>query len=252
MVQRPATEVVVDEAAMLIGVAAEPDAAVAAARARLDDLAAAAPAGGVGPLLGHLFGAGGLRGNTTRYDDPANSYLHRVLERGVGIPISLAVVAMGVGRRVGVDVVGVGMPGHFLVAEVGAPGRWYDPFDGGRDLDLAAARRLHATVLGADAPFDPSLLAPVGPHEVLARMLRNLRAGFLARGDRTSLLWVLRLRSALPGCDAEERAELASVLAASGDFLGAATELDALAAEIGGDLGARFGASADRLRARLN
>lgn len=251
-VRRPAGDVVVEEAALLIGAVAEPGADLDAARRRLDVLAEGAPTDDLGVLLAHLHGRCGLRGNVDRYDDPANSYLHRVLERRVGIPISLAVVAMAVGRRRGIDVVGVGMPGHFLVAQRGCPERWYDPFDGGRPLDLAGARAVHAAVLGSDAPFDPSLLAPVDAHEVLARMLRNLRAGFLARGDRRALLWTLRLRNQLPTVGVEERAELASVLAAGGAFVPAAEELEALAGEAGGELGRRFADAADRLRARLN
>ena len=87
----------------------------------------------------HLFDEHGYAGNEADYTDPRNSYLDRVLDRRLGIPITLSVLMMEVARRNGVVLHGIGMPGHFLVGE--PDGRtFYDPFHHGRQLDADGAR----------------------------------------------------------------------------------------------------------------
>src|SRR5262245_28586919 len=99
--------------------------------AELDDLATAVrqrlgtvtgPAEAVAVLAEHLFEACGFRGNQEDYYDPRNSFLNEVLARRTGIPITLAVVLLETGRRLGLDLEGVGFPGHFLVRVPGASG----------------------------------------------------------------------------------------------------------------------------------
>src|SRR5260370_20352524 len=87
-------------------------------------------------LCRYLFHEMGFRGNSQAYYDPRNSYFNEVLDRRTGIPITLSAVAMAVGNRAGLEVVGVGLPGHF-VAKAVANGRevFFDPFHGGRVLE---------------------------------------------------------------------------------------------------------------------
>jgi regulator of sirC expression with transglutaminase-like and TPR domain len=132
-----------------------------------------------------------------------------------------------VGRRLGVPVVGVGLPGHFLVRDGSDPDLFADPF-GGRILDRAGCERLFVDSQVA-ASFDDAYLVPVGTRAIVGRLLANLKGIHLARRDRHALAWVLGLRVALPGVPMAERRELASALAADGRFLDAALALDRLA-----------------------
>jgi regulator of sirC expression with transglutaminase-like and TPR domain len=245
-------DVRLDDAALAIAAHARPDLDPAPSRARLDDLADRAPTGDAGALVAFLFGEEGFAGNRHDYYDPANSYLPDVLDRRVGIPISLAVVALEVARRRDVELTGVGMPGHFLLAAPGTPDAWFDPFDGGRRLDLAGVARAYEGALGTLEGFGPGRLRPVDGHELVLRMLANLRNIFAARGDRGSLRWVVQLRTMVPCAPQEERAELAQLMVGEGAFTAAAVELERLGDDMGGALGAHYRDSATRLRARLN
>ncbi|GLZ45930.1 hypothetical protein Acsp06_21150 [Actinomycetospora sp. NBRC 106375] len=197
------------EGALVIARAADPAADVDAARAELDRLAA-----GVADLDGlvhRLYVEEGFHGDRDDYYDPRNSSLTEVLARRTGIPITLAVVCLEVGRRAGVALEPVGMPGHFLVHPVGSP-LHLDPFSGELlDRDACVRRFREATGLGRDVPFDDALLAPIGSEAVLVRMLANLRGIHRSRGDLAELGWVLRMRLALPGVTAVEVAELAEI-----------------------------------------
>lgn len=207
-------------AALLIGAEAEPDTDVERWLAHLDllGLAAAGHVQGLGAaeqvraLCRFLHEDHGLRGNREVYDDPRNSYLHRVLERGLGIPITLAVVLIEVGRRAGVPLLGVSFPGHFLVRHAEAA-LLFDPFDAGRPLTVDDCRALLARVSGGAAPFDPELLRPASSREVVARMLRNLKRIHLREGELgAALADVERLLLVSPG-DADERRDRGLVLA---------------------------------------
>lgn len=248
----PHDERVLDQAALLIAAHAHPSLDIAAELRRLDDLADRCPERDLDGLLRWLFADLGYAGNVRAYHDPRNSYLNDVVERRLGIPISLAVLTMVLGQRIGIELVGIGMPGHFLLRARDDAGAFVDPFARGARLDAAACVEAFHAVHGADTVFDPHFLEPVGAAAILGRMLANLRGIFAASGDRRSLQWVLRLRLAVPGVPAEERAELAALLAAGGRFGEAADELGVLARELGGDLGDEYSRSAERIRARLN
>lgn len=252
LVRQPERSLPLDEAALLIGAQARPDLDVAAELATLAELAASCPEPTLDGLRRHLFVDGGFAGDRQDYHDPRNSYLDQVLRRRLGIPISLSVLALSVGRRIGVPLDGVGMPGHFLLRDRVDTATFVDAFGGGAVLDAAGCERLFRAQHPEGTPFEASYLAPVGPRAILSRMLANLRATHRAHGAAEPLAWVLRLRATLPGTPAEERAELAGALVAMGDYIGAATELEGLAEVVGGARGSDYRRRAQSLRAALN
>lgn len=125
-----------------------------------------------------LYEEEGFGGNRDRYDDPRNSFLNEVLDRRTGIPITLAVVYLEVARRAGLSITGVNFPGHFLLR---APGGMagdeliIDPFHGGALLSEFDCRQLLRNHVGDEAAFDRSLLAPATRHDIVVRMLVNLK-----------------------------------------------------------------------------
>lgn len=245
-------EIPLDQAALLVAAHAHPGLDVDGQLRRLDDLASGCPEPTLDGLVRHLFGDLGYRGNEQEYYDPANSYLDTVIERRVGIPISLSILVISVGHRLDVPLAPVGMPGHFLVRDRVVDEVFIDPFAGGLVLDRAGCEARFRQLHGTDAPFDDRYLEPIGPRSVVARVLSNLRAIFQSTGDRPALVWVLRLAALMPDAAAEARAELAAALAATGRLREAASQYESLAADVGGEMGQRYESSGQRLRARLN
>lgn len=134
-------------------------------------------------LTAFLFGEVGLRGNDQDYYDPRNNFVNEVLDRRLGIPLTLGIVCMEVGRRVGIPLDGVGFPGHFLVRHSLHPHLILDPYDGGRLLTVRDCEEILERVSGGRLAFEPRLLRPVGPRQILVRMLNNLRGIYLNQGD---------------------------------------------------------------------
>ena len=246
----PEEEVPLDEAAILSGAWTHPDLDVAGDMARLDDLAATCALPTLEGLVEHLFVVEGYRGNSEEYYEARNSFLTDVLDRRVGIPISLAVLMIEVGRRLGVGLAGVNMPGHFLVRSISGEPELLDPFDGGRRLSREAVESLYSQASAGE--FDHRVLEPVGPRVILSRMLRNLAE--VARRDRDAvgLAWALELRTSIPGTGLAERYEFAGALAAAGRYSEAADIFDAVASLADGDAAEKLAAKASRMRARLN
>jgi regulator of sirC expression with transglutaminase-like and TPR domain len=249
----PQDGVPLDEAALLISAHANPELDVTSQLRRLDHLATQVDRGDTGGLCRVLFEQLGLRGDREHYDDPANSYLDQVLDRRRGIPISLSVLLIEVGRRCGVPLEAVGMPGHFLVRDPSAPDQFIDAFDQGRRLTRADCERLLQAVTGGAGQLTPEMLTPAGPWATLARMLANLDRSFERRGDRDALAWVCELRMRIPTAALGDRRQLAGRLAALGR-LGAAAEVLEEAARLASGLpvGDRLLSEAAALRARLN
>ena len=140
-------------------------------------------------LRGHLHGRLRFRGNTDDYYDPRNSYLNDVIDRRLGIPISLAVILMAVGRRVGLALEGIGFPGHFLVRVGGGAGYFLDPFDV-EPLDEVALRSLAAQVAQEGITLTSDHLRPVSALAMAERMLANLQHAHERRGDHGQALLV--------------------------------------------------------------
>ena len=134
-------------------------------------------------LADYLFDRVGLQGNTGDYGDPRNSYLNEVLDRGLGIPISLSVIYVAVAQRLGIPAYGVGLPGHFIVGVEDSQGVLYlDPFHAGQRLSVEDCAALAFQSSGSGEPFRIEWLAPSRPRETLERMLNNLRNVYL-RGE---------------------------------------------------------------------
>jgi len=202
VVQRPDAEIELDRAALLLGEWDGAEVDVERYRELLDDLAFSAEQtrrelhdrsfAGARAITRVLFVDHGFRGNTDDYYDPRNSFLHEVLDRRVGIPISLSVVYMEIARRIGLRVTGVGFPGHFLVrAFDGDRAVVIDPFNNGAVLGKDDLQDLLTRVVGPDAKLEASLLAPIGKGQILTRMLVNLAGIYGKRGDLFRSLDVL-------------------------------------------------------------
>ena len=243
LVERAGDELPLDEAALLIAAHARPGLDVPAEQARLDDLAAGLTDRSVTGVGAHLVGLG-FAGDRETYHDPDNSLLPAVLDRRRGIPLTLAVVAMEVGRRVGVPIVGVGMPGHFLVRSAADDRTFVDLFHGGRELDVEGCRAVFER-LSTGLAWSDAHLRPTPPVAIVARLLANLANAYRRNGDRTALCWAFGLRTLLPGVTDLERREMAVVLGSAGRYTEAAAVLEATGQE-------RDAVSAQRLRARLN
>ncbi len=145
------------------------------------DMAVDAAASAVSRLL---FDELGFRGDTEDYYDPRNSFLNDVLDRRLGIPISLSVVYLAVAAHVGLAATGIGLPGHYVVrAERRGRQQLLDPFHGGRLLDRAGCEALVAQVRRGAGRLDPRWLVPVTTRQTLVRMLANLKGVYSALGD---------------------------------------------------------------------
>ena len=135
----------------------------------------------------YLYDEQRFTGNRQRYDDPRNSFLNEVLDRRTGIPISLAVVYLEIARRAGVQVDGVNFPGHFLLRAGDERARLpyggdfliVDPFHGGALLTEADCREMLRQHVGDEAAFDTDLLQPATRHEIVVRMLVNLKRTYV-------------------------------------------------------------------------
>jgi regulator of sirC expression with transglutaminase-like and TPR domain len=202
VVDRPDEEIDLAAAALLIAARGRPGVDVAHYLALLDRLADEVRGRGetdrLAALRRHLAGELGFRGNTEDYYDPRNSFLDCVIDRRLGIPITLSVVVMEVGRRVGLDLRGIGFPGHFLVlAQAGAGGVYLDPFDGCVELTRHDLEERLRAIHGPSARLADPMLAETSKRAILARMLNNLRAIYQTRGDRENELGVNELLAAL-------------------------------------------------------
>jgi len=137
-----------------------------------------------------LFNELGLRGNREDYYDPCNSFLNDVLDRGVGIPITLALIYMEVARRINLPLVGVGMPGHFLLKHYDIDGRetLIDCFNGGDILNPQDCQRRLDEIYSGQLTLRPEFLFAVSRRQMLTRMLNNLKTIYLsARNFRKAL-----------------------------------------------------------------
>jgi regulator of sirC expression with transglutaminase-like and TPR domain len=185
LVSRPEESIDLAEAALLIAKEEYPELDVAGYLGRLVSMAAEVqaqvnsvvdPGRMIAALNTYLFQAQGFRGNSDDYYDPRNSFLNDVLDRRIGIPITLSIVYLAVGGRLGLHLHGVGMPGHFLVKYTAPAGETViDPFNGGAVVTPADCQRLLDRIYGGKLRFEPRFLTTLGTRRILARMLSNLK-----------------------------------------------------------------------------
>jgi regulator of sirC expression with transglutaminase-like and TPR domain len=203
LVSRPDDEIDLPAAALVLARIAYPDLDVADARERLRALAREATAhlggkaaGSFGDVTRIVFDEMGFRGNRSDYYDPRNSFLNDVVERRIGIPISLSVVYIEIAEACGRPTDAVGFPGHFLVRDRDS-GTVLDPFHRGAVVGEHACRRLLAAAGIPLTRWRDDYLAAVGKLDVLIRMIANLARVYNDRGEaeRVSLLATISARA---------------------------------------------------------
>ena len=193
------------ECALTAAAAMRPETDVTYWLDRLTELAAEAsfrvaraesPLGQINALNARLFDDLGFAGNVDEYYDPRNSLLDSVIERRRGIPITLSLVYVEVAKRLDVPIVGVGMPGHFLVRHVEEASLYIDPYNRGVILSEAECVEQFARI-NQGIRWDPSFLAPVSERSLLARILRNLGAIWTQQAELRQAERVLTMLLAL-------------------------------------------------------
>lgn len=192
-IQQPAERIDLARAALAIAREEYPDLDPEPYLARLDAMAEAIapalpperyPLRVLQAISRHLFEELGFRGNRDRYYDPRNSFFNDVLDRRTGIPITLSLVYLEVARRLDFPMVGVGMPGHFIIR----PDReemelFVDAFAGGEILFPQDCADRLAQIYGQPAILRPEFLQPVDTRRFLVRMLTNLKAIYVNGND---------------------------------------------------------------------
>lgn len=223
-------------AALWVSAAENPGLDVAAARRELAEVAerAARRAAAVDnpferfdAVRTYLFEHRGFRGNVDDYDDPANSYLDRVLATGLGIPITLSLIAVEALRAAGFEARGVALPGHFVVRFArGGRVLWCDPYHGGAIVTEEDCRDLVSRSTGRPTLFRRDDLHGTTGRATLVRLLRNLKRIWLAREDYARALGVVDLLRAVQPDDARELRDRGILLAHVGRPAAAVADLE--------------------------
>ena len=181
------------------------DALAEAVKDRLDD--ETAPPVVLGELIHTLFEREGLRGNRESYHDPRNSFINDVLDRRVGVPITLSIILLEVGWRLDLPLEGVNFPGHFLVRYRGAAEHLLiDPFDGGRIRFESQAQEVLDQEYGGMVRMQPAFLRAASKLDMIRRLLVNLKGLYVVvKDDERALSVVERLLLVHPASPGERR-----------------------------------------------
>lgn len=190
-----------DRASLVMALEDYPNLDIRAYLRRLDTLAARAevimgedpdPVNAIEGINQVLFVQEGLRGNDEDYYDPRNSYLNEVLDRRLGIPISLSVIFMEIARRIGFSIKGLGFPGHFLVKHVfNDRDIIIDPFNLGRILTPNDCQELLDKIYSGTVSMNASLLQPMDKRAILTRMLYNLKGVYVQKEQNYKALSII-------------------------------------------------------------
>jgi regulator of sirC expression with transglutaminase-like and TPR domain len=208
----PVEQIRLDVAALLLARTEYPALDLAAQLKRLDTLAARAecdpglsPQVNIASLNQLLYDEEKFAGNDEDYDDPRNSYLNDVLDRKVGIPITLSLVYQEVARRCGLPVVGVGFPGHFLAKYITASGEiLLDPYHRGVTVSVQECEEKLKAQFGEEAEFRPTYLQESSTKQILTRMLNNLKGSFFRRKDFARVLMMIEMALAVDPASRQE------------------------------------------------
>ena len=234
---RPEAELNLARAALLVAQEEYPQLSVDLYLARLDQVSEevkdrlaneTAPLVVLDEVIQTLYGRRKLSGNRDAYDDPRNSFLNDVLDRGVGIPLTLGIVLLEVGWRLGLPLEGVNFPGHFLVRFASSEVRLLvDPFDSGKIRFEDEAQQLLDQGYGGMVSMRSAFLRPAGKRDMLTRLLTNLKRIYTRIGDdRRALAVVERLLMIRPTAPVESRSR-GLLLARLGRHEEAAKQLEA-------------------------
>ena len=208
----PDEEIDLDWAALVLAATAYPDLDISRETAALDSLASGAlrrlgdrrddPLSCMNTLSEYLFDEMGFRGNEDEYYDPRNSYLNEVLTRRIGIPITLSLLYIETGRRLSLPLLGVGMPGHFIVRHRDVDDLFVDPFHGGILLTEEECAHRVRQVTQVEFAWDRRYLTPVSNRDLITRMIRNLKSVHLSRRDypkaRRMIDWLVAAEPGVP------------------------------------------------------
>jgi regulator of sirC expression with transglutaminase-like and TPR domain len=224
LAREPSAALDLGEVALLVARDEYPTLDVEAYLAELDGLANEARLRLRGPvearvaeLCRYLFHDLGFRGNRNDYYEARNSYLNDVLDRRLGLPITLSVLAMIVGNRAGLEVAGIGLPGHFVAKAIG-DGRevLFDPYHGGRVLTAAQCERLVEEVVGEPFAATEEALRPTPLGLIIQRMLTNLKGVYLGNGDYRRAIRIMGRLHQLRPDDPLQRRDLGATLVQAG------------------------------------
>lgn len=175
-----------------------------------------------------LFAEEGLRGNRDGYYDPRNSFVNDVLDRRLGIPITLSLIYMEVGQRVGFPLFGVGMPGHFLLKHYDVDGQetLIDPFAEGRILSLADCQHRLDEIYSGQMLLQPEFLLAVSRRQILTRVLNNLKNIYLSTRNFRKALAIVDMILAIYPRSPEDVKQRATLRYSLGQLRGAAEDLE--------------------------
>lgn len=235
--QKPDDQVDLAAAALYIAQSADPQLSVEPYLQALDDMAQAVkvrlpteryPLKVIKTLNQYLFEELGFQGNQDGYYDPRNSYLNQVIDRRLGIPITLSLVYLEVARRLEFPMVGVGMPGHFLIRPtINEMAVFVDAFHQGEILFEADCEAKLQQIYGPSARLSPDYLAAVSPQAFLTRMLTNLKLIFLNSQDMDAALAVIEQLLMITPSNNREKRDRGLLYFHQGQFRKAAADLEA-------------------------
>ena len=231
------------EGALAISAVVDPTEDLSAARLRVEELAekvaGARRAGGMPPheaLRQVLFDEEGFGGDNDDYDDPVNSSVAHVLETRRGMPITLSIAVLEVARRAGMDLTGIGLPGHFVVGGPDLPdGTYLDPFDGGELRDGPAVEERVASIFGTALELPEEAFLPDSARSILLRVLSNLRRSWEKRAKYEEALAALECAEALVPGDVSALREKGLLLLRLGRVEEAVAFLEDYVARSGGE-----------------
>jgi regulator of sirC expression with transglutaminase-like and TPR domain len=240
LIRQPEAQFSLAEAALCIAWEDQGSTDVAAALQELDALAHAAreriqnidnARQTIADLNGYLFAELGFCGNYSDYDNPHNSFLDHVLRTRSGLPITLCIIYMEIGWRLGLPLVGVALPGHFLARYTTSQADLFiDPFNQGRLWSQSeCTRHIRQTYSNLSESLLHTLLQAPGKRAILARMLRNLKHTYLARAEAVRALAAIERLLLIDPHDADERRNRGLLRAQLGQNHSALEDLDSYA-----------------------